>query len=133
MTASIVHIIIMDIFKLFLFGHPLIRQPGKKMGKNSAVDTSFLRMNSRDAEEAAAAKEQAMREFLVRQESAKDEKFTVEYIYRSEVTQREIPNGVHRAKVQRGFTPVFEARVTHSALTRSIRAPQAISFSSTRS
>ena len=83
---------------------PTVRN--KKMGKNQAVDTSFLRMNSRDADEAAASKEKAMREFLVRQEAAKDERFSVGYIYRSEVTQREIPTGVHRGTVElkRGLT-----------------------------
>lgn len=82
------------------------RPEGKKMAKNSSVDTSFLRQNSRDVEEAAVAKEQAMREFLFRQECAKDEKFSVSYTYRSEVTQREITNGVHRGTVEltRGMT-----------------------------
>ena len=83
----------------------------KKMGKSKDVDTSFLRMNSRDAEASAQEKEQAMREFLIRQNAAKDEVLKANYIYRSEVTQREIPNGVHRGLVElkRGLTkPVTE-------------------------
>mmetsp|Transcript_80168 Transcript_80168/g.194268 ORF Transcript_80168/g.194268 Transcript_80168/m.194268 type:complete len:296 (+) Transcript_80168:56-943(+) len=78
----------------------------KKMGKCQNVDVSFLRMNSRDAEASAQEKEQAMREFLMRQSAAKDEVLTANFIYRSEVTQREITNGVHRGTLQlkRGMT-----------------------------
>merc|ERR1719424_2654269 len=47
-----------------------------------------------------------MREFLMRQSAAKDEVLTANFIYRSEVTQREITNGVHRGTLQlkRGMT-----------------------------
>ena len=85
----------------------------KKMGKSKDVDTSFLRMNSRDAEASAQEKEQAMREFLIRQNAAKDEVLKANYIYRSEVTQREIPNGVHRGSVElkRGLTAEEVTRV----------------------
>lgn len=78
----------------------------KKMGKCQDVDVSFLRMNSRDAEASAQEKEQAMREFLVRQSAAKDEIVRANFIYRSEVTQREITNGVHKGTVElkRGMT-----------------------------
>jgi len=78
----------------------------KKMGKCQDVDVSFLRMNSRDAEASAQEKEQAMREFLVRQTASKDEVLTASFTYRSEVTQREIPNAVHRGSVElkRGLT-----------------------------
>ena len=72
----------------------------KKMGKCQDVDVSFLRMNSRDAQASAQEKEQAMREFLIRQSAAKDEVLNANFIYRSEVTQREITNGVHKGTIQ---------------------------------
>ena len=44
----------------------------------------------------------------MRQSAAKDEVLTANFIYRSEVTQREITNGVHRGTLQlkRGMTTV---------------------------
>ena len=47
-----------------------------------------------------------MREVLQQQQKAKAETITLRYTFRSEVTQRELPSGVHRGSVdvKRGFT-----------------------------
>ena len=66
-----------------------------------------------------------MREFLMRQSAAKDEVLTANFIYRSEVTQREITNGVHRGTLQlkRGMTTVRPA--PHAAAPSEAPPPDA--------
>jgi len=66
-----------------------------------------------------------MREYLMRQSAAKDEVLTANFIYRSEVTQREITNGVHRGTVtlKRGMTTVRPA--PHAAPPSEARPPAA--------
>ena len=65
----------------------------------------------------------------MRQSAAKDEVLTANFIYRSEVTQREITNGVHRGTLQlkRGMTTVRPAPAPHApaphAATRRNRPP----------
>jgi len=71
----------------------------KKMGKNNSADVSFLKKNDREAAEEAGRQEQAVREYLLDKERRKDEPVTITYMYRSEVTQRELPNGAHRGSV----------------------------------
>lgn len=61
---------------------------------------------AREAAQAAERQEAAMREVLQQQQKAKAETITLRYTFRSEVTQRELPSGVHRGSVdvKRGFT-----------------------------
>lgn len=70
-----------------------------KMGKCQQVDVSFLKRNDREEQEAALKKEQAMRDYLKQQQTAKLEKVTVSYTFRSEATQREVTNGVLQGSV----------------------------------
>jgi hypothetical protein len=50
--------------------------------------------------------EAAMREVLMQQRKAKQEPLTLQYTFRSELTQRELPSGTHKGSVtiKRGFT-----------------------------
>ena len=87
----------------------------KKMGKCQDVNASFLGKNEREKEEEAAKQEQVLRDYLLEQQKAKDEPLTLAYTYRSEVTQRELPNAVHKGiiEVKRGFTAEQVARAVH--------------------
>jgi len=60
----------------------------------------------KEAQQAASRQEAAMREVLQQQLRAKQEPLTLQYTYRSAVTQREQTNGVHRGSVtiKRGFS-----------------------------
>ena len=60
----------------------------------------------------------------MRQSAAKDEVLTANFIYRSEVTQREITNGVHRGTLQlkRGMTTVRPAPHAATATSKSTSA-----------
>ena len=71
----------------------------KKMGKCQDVDVSFLKKNESEETEAAIRQEEAMREYLTEQAREKDEPVTLQYTFRSETTQRELPNAVHRGRV----------------------------------
>eukprot|EP00965_Chrysotila_dentata_P253087 6211057-Pleurochrysis_carterae.AAC.1 len=87
---------------------PSPRAQPKKMGKCTNVDVSFLKKNEREEHEAALAQERAMREYLQFQQRAKQESITLNYTFRSEATQRELPNAVHRGSVTvlKGLTAV---------------------------
>jgi len=71
----------------------------KKMGKCSNVDVSFLPKNSQEAEQAALDQERSMREYRLKQEKAKGEELTLNYTFRSGLTQRELPHGAHKATI----------------------------------
>ena len=68
-----------------------------------------------------------MRDYLLEQQKAKDEPMTLSYTYRSEVTQREIPNGVHRGTVviKRGMSAVSCTLASASALLCNSDSPPA--------
>lgn len=61
---------------------------------------------AREAAQAAERQEAAMREVLMQQQKAKAEPVTLQYTFRSAVTQRELTSGVHKGSVtvKRGFT-----------------------------
>ena len=61
---------------------------------------------AREAAQAAERQEAAMREVLLQQQKAKAEPVTLQYTFRSAVTQRELTSGVHKGSVtvKRGFT-----------------------------
>ena len=85
------------------------------MGKCQDVDTSGLQKNEQEEQEAALKQEQGMRDYLLEQRRLKDEPLTLSYSFRSAVTQRELPNAVHRASivVKRGVTAEEVARAVH--------------------
>ena len=94
-------------------GEPSPTTMPKKMGKCQDVDVSFLKKNTGEVKEAAEQQEQAMRDFLVMQQKAKSEEIQLEYTFRSEVTQRELQNGVTKGSVTvtRGSSAEEVARV----------------------
>jgi len=61
---------------------------------------------ARGEQQAAERQEAAMREVLQQQQKAKQEPLTLNYAFRSELTQRELPGGSHRGSVtiKRGVT-----------------------------
>ena len=61
---------------------------------------------AKDEQQKAVQQEAAMREVLQQQQKARAEPLTLNYSFRSEVTQRELPSGVHKGTVtiKRGFT-----------------------------
>jgi hypothetical protein len=67
---------------------------------------SLAAVRAREEQQAAERQEAAMREVLQQQQRAKEELLTIEYTFRSEVTQRELPSSVHkgRVSVKRGLT-----------------------------
>uniref|UniRef100_A0A7S4EVB5 FAM50A/XAP5 C-terminal domain-containing protein n=1 Tax=Chrysotila carterae TaxID=13221 RepID=A0A7S4EVB5_CHRCT len=95
---------------------PSPRAQPKKMGKCTNVDVSFLKKNEREEHEAALAQERAMREYLQFQQRAKQESITLNYTFRSEATQRELPNAVHRGSVTvlKGLTAEEVARLVRA-------------------
>lgn len=95
---------------------PSPRVQPKKMGKCQDVDVSFLKKNEREAQEAAHKQEQAVREFLELQQKAKQEPITLKYTFRSEATQRELPNGVHQG------TMTFPKGATAEEVAKAVRS-----------
>jgi hypothetical protein len=77
-----------------------------KMGKCQDAEVGFLELNAREKAEAAARQEAAMREILLQQQRARNESIALQYTYRSELTQRELPGAVHKGSVvvRRGQT-----------------------------
>jgi len=75
------------------------RFQAKGMGKDQSSNVSFLKLNDREAVEAAQAQQVAKRGYLVLQQKAKTEPITLSYTFRSEVTQRELPTGVHQGSI----------------------------------
>lgn len=71
----------------------------KKMGKCQDVNVSFLELNENEKQQAAERQEAALREVLQQQKAARDEDLTLDFTFRNEVTQRELPGGVTRGKV----------------------------------
>jgi len=80
-------------------GEPSPSMQPKKMGKCQDEDVSFPAKNTQEKQEAAVQQEQALRDYLVLQEKAKKEDVTLSYAFRSETTQRELPNAVARGSV----------------------------------
>ena len=78
----------------------------KKIGKCQDVNVSFLALNEQEKQQAAEKQDQAMREILDQQRQLRAEDLTLRYTFRSEVTQREMVNAVHRGSVtvKRGWT-----------------------------
>jgi len=87
----------------------------KKMGKCQDVDTAGLKKNEREEQAAALKQEQAMRDYLLEQRRVREEPLTLNYSFRSAVTQRELPNAVAKASVtvKRGNTAEEIARAVH--------------------
>ncbi len=95
-------------------------QPVKKMGKCHDADVGFLQKNEREMAEHSERAERAMRELLAAREKARNEPITLSYTYRSEVTQRELPGGIHRGEVtgRRGDTADAVARLVRTDVER---------------
>lgn len=99
---------------------PSPRVVPKKMGKCQDVDVSFLKKNDREAQEAASKSEAALREYLVLQQKAKQEPVELPYVFRSEATQRELPQAVHRGTVTviKGSTSEEVARLVRQDVAK---------------
>lgn len=71
----------------------------KKMSKCQDADTSYLALNESEIVEQSHKAEAVMREVLLQQSAARGQQVTLEYVYRSDVTQRELPAGMHHGSV----------------------------------
>ena len=96
-------------------GEPSPTLAPKKMGKCQDVDTTGLKKNEREEQEAAVKQEQHMRDYLLEQRRVREELLTLSYSFRSAVTQRELPSAVAKSSivVKRGSTAEEAARAVH--------------------
>jgi len=96
-------------------GEPSPSLQPKKMGKFQDVDTTGLKKNASEEQEAALEREQAMRGYLLDKRKKGEEPLPLGYSFRSAVTQRELPNAVAKGSVvvKHGDTAEHVARVIH--------------------
>ena len=83
-----------------------LEEEAEGVSPGAVVAGGMAAARAREEQQAAERQEAAMRDALEKQRRAKEEPLALQYAFRSEVTQRELPSGVHRGTVhiKRGFS-----------------------------